>query len=313
MTSLRVSLLKKPFVLGLGVLATALSCHCASAQSLSSFSRISAINTDISGFLTPLDEQDDIIGNPTSVTGTHTFKGMDHTGTMQTMTLMGQASASSSYGRLHSASAQTVTNTYYNAANPIYFNSNNNAVDPNGSPDVLATDSEASFTDILQYGGILQSGYQARYIFHVDGTNVGGGRTLVVLGVQIAMDATETFGSLDTGYLNTIWATGLHPVNGITPQAVHVDFGTLANVGTQDVADGSTVSNSSDFSSTLTLAGIELYDANGDLASGWTVTSASGTQYNTIQGSVVPEPGSMALLVGLASAGAGLLRKRRRN
>ncbi len=128
------------------------------------------------------------------------------------------------------------------------------------------------------------------------------------------MDTNPSEGFFDSnlGPISTDWVTQDYAVNGIVPQNINVQFSDQTVFNTYDLTDEQNYSGASNFSSTLTLAGIELVDSNGNLASGWTVTSASGTRYNAIQGILVPEPGSMALCIGLASVGAGLYGRRRR-
>ena len=273
----------------------------ASAQSRSASGVVGVTNSAVSGYIGGLNS----FNSPDGVAGTasavQSFTGLDAAGTTREMTFSGSITASAQYGVLHSTASGTVTNTYYNAANPIYYNSSSNMVNPNGSPDGLASLGFADFSDVLQYGGILQAGYQAKYVFHVDGTNSGYG-TLADLSVQIGGGSTESFFDGDTGPFATDWVTQDYPVNGQTPQTVNVQFSDQFVVNTADVADGSTESGSSDFSDTVTLAAIDITDAAGDPVSGVTVTSASGTSYP------VPEPTTL----GLAAAAATVFLGRRR-
>lgn len=125
------------------------------------------------------------------------------------------------------------------------------------------------------------------------------------MGVGIAGNPDESFFAFDPGSYNEIWATQSYDINGITPQTIHVQFSNQFVVDANDVPEGSTFSGTSDFSSTLTLAQIQVVDANGnEVTSGWTVTAASGTHYPT-----VPEPASFAAL----AFGAVILIKRRRS
>ncbi|HLO97074.1 MAG TPA: PEP-CTERM sorting domain-containing protein, partial [Fimbriimonas sp.] len=161
----------------------------------------------------------------------------------------------------------------------------------------------AGFNDTLQFGGSLEAGYRARYVFHVDGFNVGPG-TMADMSVTIAGN-NEQFFAFDQGYNNTIWATQSYEINGITPQEIAVQFSTQVVNDTWLYEDGITFSGVSDFSSTLVLDHIEVIDANGDLVtSGVTLSSASGTQYN-----MVPEPASM---MALSLGAVALLRRRKK-
>ncbi len=220
-----------------------------------------------------------------------TFTGMNRVGAQQTMSYSAVNNASASFYQLHLFASGSVTNNYYNAANkPANVN---NVFDPTGSPDGFYSLGFAGFNDTLQYGGALQSGYMARYLFHVDGNNSGyGGKA--DLSVTIA-GHNESFFAFDGGSFDKIWATQSYPVNGITPQDVNVQFSNQFTMTCSDFADGDSVSGSSNFSNTLTFAGIEITDANGNHVDGVTVTGESGTTYNTS----IPEPALLSLAAPL--------------
>ena len=300
---------RRKWLLGLSALTGLLISPPASAQFSLSSDAIVGLGK-VGGFIYSLDDKH-ASGATVSASATHSFTGLDSAGHSQTMDFSGNTVATAEYGRLHSFTTGAVFNSYYNAANTDYANHDAQLNDPNGSPGYLCSLGFAVFDDTLQYGGALQSGYRARYIFHVDGTNSGTG-TLADLSVQIAMDTPESFFAGDPGFFAADWVTQDHPVNGVTPQQIHVQFSNQVVFDVNLLAQGQDYSGTSDFSSTLTLTGIELVDANGNLASGWTVTSASGTQYRAIQGVAVPEPGTFALLLVSGVAGAGLLRRRRK-
>lgn len=242
----------------------------------------------------------DTIASGASAEGSRSYTGLDRSGATQTMTFSGKTINSSTYGRLRSYSTATLENSYYNESNPFAWDNAANASNPNGSPDAVAALGFAGFTDTLQFGGSLQSGYRARYLFHVDGTNSGVGY-LADMAVNIAGN-NESFFAFSPGFSSQIWATNSYEINGITPQEISVQFSTQAVFNTWEYADGSNLAGTADFSSTLTLVGIEVQDANGNVVpTGWTVTSASGTQYPT-----VPEPATLTVL------GLGALALRRR-
>lgn len=229
------------------------------------------------------------------------FTGLDRSNAQQTMRFTGETRSSANFGRLHVYSQATVENSFYNDNNPVYWNSDTDVTDPNGVPDTMVSLGFAGFNDTLQFGGQLQAGYRARYVFHVDGFNIGQG-TLADMSVTIAGN-NEVFFAFNQGYNNEIWATQSYEINGITPQEIAVQFSTQVVNDAWLYDDAITFSGLSDFSSTLVLDHIEVVDANGDLVtSGVTLSSASGTTYN-----MVPEPGSMLAL----SLGAVALLKRR--
>ncbi len=303
------SLLKKMACSLFGAAITVLSLP-SGAQSVFSFARQSVAND---GYLAVQDFHTVSDGSTVSASINKSFTGKNRAGATQTLNFSGSSIASSQYGRLHVYSNSTLTNSYYNATNSKYADYNGNVIDPNGSPTIFASDAAATFTDRLQFGGVLQSGYKARYIFHVDGLTAGPRYGFVLAAtVDGVQDIT---GSFDSGNVNTTWATMDFNVNGITPQDIHVEFDNLVAFDTSALTDGVNYSGLADFSTTAILTGIELIDSAGNLASGWTVSSASGTRYNAIQGTstAVPEPGAIALLIcGGVSGGLIFVRRRRK-
>lgn len=273
----------------------------AQSPSTSSFANLNVVNRALvgGGYTTLTDVGGD--GSPISTSGSFSFTGMDRAGATQTMVFSGSAASSAEYGRLHGRSTARLVNSYYNAANPYYVDGNGGVANANGSPDDLSATTASFFDDTLQFDGAATTGYFARYIFHVDGTN-SGPRSLAVLGVTIA-GVNKTFGDGDNGFFSADWATDDIPIDGTTPQTIHVQFDTLANFGTESLVDGSTIDGSSDFSSTATLSQILVVDANGRPVSGVTFTSGSGTTYPT------PEPATFA---ALALGALGIVRRRRR-
>ena len=270
-------------------------------------SLVGASNVASPGGITPLDI---VSGNGplTTATATQSFTGLDGNGVTQTMTYSGVTKNSAEFGRLHSYTEGHLTNSYYNASNPVYANGGGGVADPNGSPDSLDSLGFAGFDDTLQFGGSLQAGYKARYIFHVDGTNSGTGY-LADLAVKIGSDADEAFFAYDPGFNVANWATISHDVDGINPTDIHVQFSNQVVFDAFNLPDGTNADGVSDFSATLTLAGIVMLDGSGNVVptSDWTVTSASGTTYNQL--SAVPEPAS---LLALAAGTTLLARKRKR-
>lgn len=233
-------------------------------------------------------------GAQIEVNGGGTFTGLDGSGATQTMTYAGTTRTSSQFGRLHSYTELTASNIYYNAANPDYQHADG-SIDANGSPDGFTSLGFAGFNDTLHYGGTLQAGYKARYVFFCEGTNSGPG-CLADLAFQIDGYSAESFFSSGDGQNVHFWGTQSYDINGITPQNVHVQFSNQVVFDLFNYADGLNLHGVSDYSSTLTLDHIEIVDANGALVSGVTVTSDSGTNYQ-----VVPEPAS------IVAVGFGLL------
>lgn len=291
--------MKRLFILSLAVL----SAQAAHAQSTWTESIVGGSNMSEPGGITPFDFASS--DGPTSTaSSTKSFTGMNREGDSQTMTFSGTSTNSAEFGRLHSYNEGHLTNSYYNEGNTPYANGGGGVFDENGTPDSLTSLGFAGFTDTLQYGGELQSGYKARYLFHFDGFNSGIGY-LADLGVKIGDDDWESFFAYADGYNSDVWATVDHQINGITPQTIQVQFSAQVVFDTFNLVDGGNYDGLSNFSSTVTLSGIEVRDANDNLVGGWTVTSGSGTHYPV----PVPEPASLCAL-GLGAA--ALLKRRRR-
>ena len=221
------------------------------------------------------------------------FTGLDASGHTQTMNFNGAAGALSDYGSLHCNASGTVTNTYYNAANPVYVNSSNQAVNPAGSPDSLFSVGRANFNDTLQYGGTFSPQYNVYYIFHVDGTNAPGGSSLTQLSVTISDSTTQTFTFSDLNDDETVATTEV-PFGGADSQTVAIYLQAQFGAYPESDTDGSTDSGYSDFSDTATLSQIVVVDSHGNPVSGVTISSASGTVYP------VPEPASIACMIPVA-------------
>ena len=261
-----------------------------SAQSLQSEAStgISYYNTDVVDSVY-LDDQMANDSSVVSASATHSFTGMDGNGNTQTMVFMGQASASATYGGLHAAASGTIANTYYNVGNTPYIDPYTGNINTDGSPEVLGSQGTSTFSETLQYGGVLQAGYQARFIFHLDGTNSGFG-SLADLQVGIADNPMEYFYAEQSGNVSMDFATKDYAIDGNTPQSITIGLDTEFNADLRSIPDGSNIAGAADFSDTLTLTGVEIVDANGNPVSGVTVTTDSGVPVD-----VVPEPATLAL------------------
>lgn len=260
-------------------------------------------------FIDTLSRQDTPDNTTASAFLSQNFTGLDGAGNTQTMSFTGTTIARADYGGLHSYTSASILNSYYNASNPAYTDHNGNTINTSGSPSSLIALGFASFDDTLQFGGELQAGYKARYIFHVDGTNSGTG---AFAGIAVDIDGApgDSFFATNVGSYDELWSTKDFDINGITPQTIHVQFSDQVVLDLFNLTDGQNYSGTSDFSSTATLAGIQVVDASGNPVSGWTVSSASGTSYPLLQDT--PEPGVTALLFSLTLPASFLLRRARK-
>ena len=260
-------------------------------------------------------------GNFTGITGnggpndasnpfhdTVTFTGNDRNGDLQQMTLTGTAYSSAEFGKIHVYGSGTVTNSYYNPTNAPYTDQNGN-VNVNGSPDLLAVHGNAGWSDSFTYTGLQGTGYKVNYYFALEGTATGD------------VEAGLNFSTSDPGGLpynprtnqgSALWITPFYQVDWGAPFDVSADFYGGMTTYVSQKPDGSSYSATGNYADTLTLAGMEVVDANGNPVTGWSMTSASGTLYPLAP--PTPEPGALALFGSLVSLGTlgGVRRLRRR-
>lgn len=228
-------------------------------------------------------------------TGSASFTGLDSQGQQQTMTLTGSAYSSATYGAIHVYGAATITNPYYNAANQPYVGQDG-VVNTNGSPDTLGVHGNAGWGDTFTYLGLQGTGYKVNYYFHLDGNVTSD----AAAGLNFhTSDPGSPYYSPRTTLGEALWITPDYKVTWGTPFNVFVDFfgGTTSDL--RQRPEGVTFSATGDYSNTLTLAGIQIKDAQGVPVSGWTLASASGTSYSLSQSAAVPEQGSAALFCSL--------------
>lgn len=251
-------------------------------------------------------------GAPASTGGTLTFNGLDSHGNAQTMDFAGTASAAAEFGRLHASASGTITNPYYNASNPRYVDSV--GVHDEGSPDAVHSGGVARFSDTLTFGGLNGTGYRVRYVFHIDGfsTASADGLTYAELIFGVGNNIPEGF---RTSAQVAEFGTSSYDVAWNVPTVIGTTFSAVFFQGLNNnrpaYQEGNTITGSANYYNTLELTGIEVLDPSGALASGWTVTSASGTRYPMLAPSAVPEPGFYQMSALLAISGLGVWRKRR--
>lgn len=296
----------------------------ASAQdhSLTNESLVGVGNTSISGYIGELadDRTDGSDGRTSSAASTTaTFGGMKRDGTDGgTIGYAASSRTSTQYGTLHAFAQTTVTNSFYNADNPIYYDSRDNSFHPGGTPDFLCSLCFADFNDTLQYGGVaLQGGYEARFVFHIDGTNTGDigdyGLSAASAGLSVNVDSASDGQGFYDAVVNQDFGTKGFAVNGQTAQRLNVQFSAQVVFNAYQYDDGTDLTGTSDFSETASLAGIALYDPRTNTfvpTSQWSVTSASGTHYTQLNSAPVPEPTSFLALGGVVLVA---LRKKRKS
>ncbi len=274
----------------------------AGAQTRFSFASIGAANLDSQPGYIALNSGYSGSGALVTADTTREWTGLDQDNETRTMKLVGSSSAQSDFGRLKSKATATVTNTYYNPDNPYYWDGT--AENPEGSPDSLLVAGSTGFTDLLSFGQGASAGYKARYVFFVHGQK-SGDNVYGLLTAKIGNNATEELVLRDNGQIAQYWSTQAYTIDSLLQQNANIGFTTRFDLSTFDYADGSNIAGSGDFSSTITLSAVNVYDQNDNLVNNVQVTGASGTVY-PIQ--AVPEPATFAALgLGLAA----MLRRRR--
>ena len=211
------------------------------------------------------------------------FSGVDSKNAPQTMVFSGTAMASSAYGVLRVSAEGSLTNTFYNEINDPFYRPDKQILNQDGVPDRLSVSAQSQYLDILQWGGELETGYKARYIFRITG-NVQGSTLAPFVVFQIEGSSPELWRApLDLqGPINTIWATQSYPVLGFEPQTGSVLLQAKLQFDTQQVPEGSNVSGSVNLGNTVVLEDIIVTDKNDNVVTGWTLDSQSGTDYLAI-------------------------------
>jgi hypothetical protein len=227
------------------------------------------------------------------------YTGLDSNGLEQTMTFEGDGFAQGNYSIAKVGFWGTLFNPFYNPDNPWRFRSDTFEFDPNGVPDLINGEAKAGWVDTLQFGGTATN-YKASYVFYIDGSNTD--RAFSFLQTTIAGVSEQFFFDWD-GYDAAVIRTQAVPITN-NLQVADITLGAWVQPITKYMTEGQTYEMFSDFTSTLTLAGLEVFDENNNLVTNVTITGASGTTYQA-----VPEPGTMAALgLGLAA----LLKRSRR-
>lgn len=266
----------------------------ASAQTLRAISMVDVSNSEYNGETHALAlEWDDMQSEDPLVPATagvdapgFDFTGMDSNGNTRTMTYSGTSISKAEF-RWGATPALRVfvdgrlANSFYNADNPPYFDAtvDPSVVDPEGVPDILETYGNASFTEILQWGGTATN-YLAYYRFHIHGYIAPGSKGRAMLLVETTTGFDYWF--LPTNFQGNyaaFWTTRGFPAGLGFPQPIKVTLITAFEARTQETSEGDTVEGTYNFGSTITLDEILVADEDGNPVEDWTVEAASGSVY----------------------------------
>ncbi|MFA7487281.1 MAG: hypothetical protein WCY72_04220 [Lysobacteraceae bacterium] len=265
----------------------------ASAQTLRAVSLVDVANSEYNGHNHRLAlawdsmEHEFTADSAVSVSG-ETFTGLNRDGLTQTMTKSGTSTSTAEFRwgstpALRVAVSGNLVNSLYNPDNPPYFDATVDppVVDHDGVPDLLSTYGNASFTEILHWGGSATN-YLAFYKFRVHGQAAANSDGYAALLVQTA--GQTDFWALPGGFSGTydeIWMSRGFPAGLGAPQPITVTFLTSFTADTQYIPDGGDTQGAYDFGSTITLDAIYVADEEGNPVDGWTLDTASGSAYET--------------------------------
>lgn len=239
----------------------------------------------------------DPTGGYVSIDDSAQFTGLDRNGDERTSTFGGVASASSSFGQLRTSLSTSLTNSFFNSAN-----------DANGIGHIYIGAAQANFSDTLRFAGtyILPT-FKVRYTFFIHGNLTGANYGSLSMDVGSNSANKTVWGDVDGPNVAQYWTTPSWEISPMLSHGLSVNFLAGFQEDTQYMMDGSDRSGSGDFSQTITMTNIEMFDAAGNPFYDFTIDSDSGTVYPAFN--AVPEPATMAAL-GLGAL--AVFRRRRK-
>lgn len=253
-------------------------------------------------FIHLLNSSDSNTGAFVSTSGSGSYSGLNGAGESATMNFEGSATASAQYGIMKTYGHGRLENSFYNSENPIYYNSELNQVNPDGTPDRFISYGQAKYEDFFQYSsptGNISAGVKVDFWYRIHGTLSGDAGYHSVF-VENDGDYDYVLIQSDGGItqIDEIWTTKKFVIGAdLALQHSATLLSQYDNISTEFWGDGQLVEGTADFDSTVTLGGMNLYDENDNLIGGWTMNSASGTDYQA-----VPEPATMTVLAIAAIA-----------
>ncbi len=259
------------------------------AQSLESSASIGVSNLDYGGGNNLLSLSYDSADGGVAEVGLAStpFTGLNGSGSTDTLSFAGGASAFVGLPCcLHAAVHGSLLNTFYNSANPPYFDATVTppTVDEDGVPDFFYAFGKAGMVELLSYGGFGASQYYASYHYRIHGQLQGDSFPMTAFMIfQVGNNPQEVAvfePNLPNGWVVADYVTQRYLVaNGMSHEQKST-FYAWYQADTQSVPEGTDISGSFDFSHTITLDYIDVVDENNDPVYGWTVTSDSDMDYD---------------------------------
>jgi hypothetical protein len=275
--------------------ALVIATHARAQPSPAVYSIIEA--TGVNGFVqVPLGSTGFVYNNtPLTFNPGYTFSGVNGSGDAATMSYSVTSSAQSDYGVLRASFNTSLTNAFYNPANPAL-----NPATGTGVPTGLGGQSNANFADRITVTG--DPGLtEIRFVLRMTGTlsqsgsayplsagyaalwqNYPAGFSSIIPGARVETAPGGTFDRLITTDPFPL-AAGQADVRLLLQASTNW---LVHSGGTQYLTDGSSVSSSIDFFNTARVVDVQGFDAAGNLVPLTSAVGESGTDYFT----PVPEP-----------------------
>ncbi len=259
--------------------------------------------------LSLLDWQGSSTGGAVSASASQSFEGLNGDGNTDQLNYSGQSSASAQYGVMKTYGSGRLENSFFNSENIDYYSSDTGEVNTLGIPDRFISYGQSQYNDYFQYNspsGNINAGVKVDFWYNIHGTLSGDASYFSIL---VENDGDYDYILLDsdggTTNVNQTWTTKKFTIGAdLALQHTATLISQFDNMSTEYWENGTLVEGTAAFQNTVTLGGMNLYDANDNLITGWNFTASSGADYGA-----VPEPATMTIL-GLAAI-AAFKRKRK--